>query len=100
MRKFVALAPALLAACSTAPAAPADPPARGETPGHACTPEGLDQFVGKTRSDAVEADIKRVSNAAVVRWAPPGAMMTMDFRADRVTAWLDAANTITKIRCG
>ena len=99
MRKIVALAPAFLAACSTAPA-PAEPPVHGETPGHTCTPDGLDQFVGQTKSDAVEAEIKRVSNAAVVRWAPPGAMMTMDFRADRVTAWLDAANKITKIRCG
>jgi len=27
-------------------------------------------------------------------------MLTMDFRADRVTVWLDAANKITKIRCG
>lgn len=98
MRKFAALAPALLVACSTAPAA--EPPVHGETPGHTCTPEGLDKFMGQTRSDAVGAEIKRVSNAAVLRWAPPGVMLTMDFRADRVTAWLDAADRITKIRCG
>jgi hypothetical protein len=36
----------------------------------------------------------------VLRWAPPGIMLTMDFRADRVTVWLDAADKITKIRCG
>jgi hypothetical protein len=35
-----------------------------------------------------------------VRWAPPGVAMTMDFRSDRVTVYLDASNTITKINCG
>ncbi|WP_155264622.1 I78 family peptidase inhibitor [Sphingomonas segetis] len=100
MRKIVALTPALLAACSTAPAAPADPPVHGETPGHTCTEEGTSQFIGQTRSDAVGAEIKRVSNAAVLRWAPPGVMLTMDYRADRVTVWLDSANKIFKIRCG
>jgi len=27
-------------------------------------------------------------------------MLTMDYRADRVTVWLDPANKITKLRCG
>jgi hypothetical protein len=45
-------------------------------------------------------EIKRTTNAAVLRWSPPGVMLTMDYRADRVTVWLDPANKITKIRCG
>ena len=97
MRKSVMIVPALLAACSTAPA---QTPVHGETPGHTCKTEGTDQFVGQTRSDAIAAEIKRVSNAAVLRWAPPGVMLTMDYRADRVTVWLDPANKITKLRCG
>ena len=97
MRKSVMIVPALLAACSTAPA---QTPVHGETPGHTCRTEGTDQFVGQTRSDAIAAEIKRVSNAAVLRWAPPGVMLTMDYRADRVTVWLDPANKITKLRCG
>jgi hypothetical protein len=40
------------------------------------------------------------TNAAVLRWAPPGYMMTMDFRADRVTVTLDEGYKITKINCG
>jgi hypothetical protein len=100
MRKMIALAPLLLGACSTAPAAPAASPIHGETPGHTCTQDSTDQFIGQTRTNAVGAEIKRVSNAAVLRWAPPGIMLTMDYRADRVTVWLDAANKITKIRCG
>ena len=99
MRKMLVVFPVLLGACSTAPA-PAETPVHGETPGHSCRQDGTDQFVGQTRSDAVGAQIKQVSHAAVLRWAPPGIMLTMDFRADRVTVWLDAADKITKIRCG
>jgi hypothetical protein len=72
----------------------------GETPRHTCTADATDQFIGQVRSDATGAAIQRVSNAAVLRWAPPGVMLTMDYRADRVTVWLDPANKITKIRCG
>jgi hypothetical protein len=101
MRRLALLISALLAACSTAAAPPpADPPIHGETPGHTCTTDGTSQFVGKSRSDAIGAEIKRVSNAAVLRWAPPGVMLTMDYRADRVTVWLDPSNTITQIKCG
>jgi hypothetical protein len=99
MRNLLMLAPAALAACSTAPA-PADTPVHGVTPGHKCDSAGTDQFIGQTGTSETGAAIKRVSHAAVLRWAPPGVMLTMDFREDRVTVWLDAANKITKIRCG
>jgi hypothetical protein len=36
----------------------------------------------------------------VLRWAPVGAMLTMDFRSDRVTVYLDAGNKVTKVSCG
>ena len=42
----------------------------------------------------------RATHAAVLRWAPPGYMMTMDFRADRVTVALGPDYKITKINCG
>ena len=99
MRSALVVIPVALAACSTAPA-PAETPVHGETPGHTCTTDGTDQFVGQTRSDAVGNQIKQASHAAVLRWAPPGVMLTMDFRADRVTVWLDALNKITQIKCG
>ena len=97
MRRIVLIAPALLAACSSAPA---QIPVHGETPGHTCKTDGMDQFIGQTRSTEVQAAIRRVSNAAVLRWAPPGVMLTMDYRADRVTVWLDSANRITRVACG
>jgi hypothetical protein len=105
MRNLFVLFPALLGACSSVAAsgpapAPRSLPVHGETPGHACTVEGTQQFVGQTRSDETAEAIKRVSHARIVRWAPPGVAMTMDFRSDRVTVYLDASNTITKINCG
>jgi hypothetical protein len=97
MHKLIFLAPALLAACSTVPAQPV---VHGDTPGHVCTTDGTQQFVGQARSDQIGAEIQRVSNAAVLRWALPGMMLTMDYRADRVTVWLDPSGKITQIKCG
>lgn len=101
MRKLLIVGPALLAACSTAPAAPPQPtPVHGVTPGHLCTTAGTDQFIGQMRSDRIGSAIERASNAAVLRWAPPGVMLTMDYRSDRVTVWVDSSNKITQIKCG
>jgi hypothetical protein len=97
MRSFALLAPALLAACSTAPAAT---PVHGVTPGHKCESTGTDQFVGQSATSDAGAAIMRASRAAVLRWSPPGVMLTMDFREDRVTVWYGPDKIITKIRCG
>jgi hypothetical protein len=97
MRKLISIDPALLAACSTVPAQPV---VHGDTPGHVCTADGAQQFIGQVRSDQIGAEIQRVSNAAVLRWALPGMMLTMDYRADRVTVWLDPSGKITQIKCG
>jgi hypothetical protein len=97
MRKALFLVPLVAVASSTAPA---QTPVHGVTPGHKCELAGTEQFVGRQRTRGIDAAIKRVSRAAVLRWAPPGVMLTMDFREDRVTVWLDASGKITKIRCG
>jgi hypothetical protein len=97
MRKIAMLAPALLAACSTAPA---EPIVRGATPGHTCQTEGADRFIGQPGTSESGAAILKASNAAVLRWAPPGAMLTMDYSAARVTVTLGPDTKITQIRCG
>ena len=97
MRNVTLLAPALLAACATAPA---EPVVHGETPGHICDAAGTDRFIGQAGTSESGAAILRATNAAVLRWAPPGYMMTMDFRTDRVTVRLDESRKITKISCG
>jgi len=97
MRNLLLIAPVALAACATAPAGPV---VHGETPGHECKADGTDQFLGEPGNSETGAAILRATNAAILRWAPPGMMMTMDFRADRVTVTLGPDNTITKINCG
>jgi hypothetical protein len=97
MRKLPYLAAAALGACASAPAAT---PVHGVTPGHKCETAGTDQFIGQAATSETGTSIMRVSHAAVLRWAPPGTMLTMDFREDRVTVHLDAANAMTEIKCG
>jgi hypothetical protein len=96
MRKAVLVAPALLAACSTAPATPI----HGETPGHKCNATGTERFIGQSGTSATGAAVKRATRAALLRWAPPGVMLTMDFRSDRVTVYLGPDRKVTKINCG
>jgi len=110
MRNILLVTFAALAACSVNPAAaPAEPvsggppqptPVHGVTPGHACSAAGTDSFIGQVPDSNTGSAILRASNAAVLRWAPPGVMLTMDFRADRVTVKLDERYKITGINCG
>ena len=97
MRNALLIMPALLAACSTAPA---QVPIHGVTPGHKCDAAGTDRFVGQAATSRVATAIKRLSHAAVFRWAPPGVMLTMDYREDRVTVHFGPDRRITQIRCG
>lgn len=99
MRKALLLTPAMVAACA-ANSPPGSIPIHGVTPGHKCNATGADSFIGRTVSGATSAAIKRATNAAVLRWSPPNTMLTMDYREDRVTVWVDAHRKITKIRCG
>ena len=97
MRKMMFLAPLALAACSTVPA---DPPIHGVTPGHKCDATGTDQFIGQPGTSATGAAIMAATHAAVLRWAPPGVMLTMDFREDRVTIHTGPDGKVTEIKCG
>jgi hypothetical protein len=96
-RRIALLAPALLAAC---PAAPAEPIVHGATPGHTYQAEGTDRFIGRPGTSKTGAAILKASNAAVLRWTPPGTMLTMDYRSDRVTVSLGPDTRITRIKCG
>ena len=108
MPRAMLLATVLLAACSTN-TAPAEPivggppqptPIHGVTPGHKCEAAGTDRFTGQAGTSETGAAILRASNAAVLRWAPPGYMLTMDFREDRVTVHLGADGKVTEVKCG
>jgi hypothetical protein len=98
-----AIAAAALAACATqAPPPAADPapiPEHGTTSGHTCDGTRIQQFVGQQRSPALEQQMLEASGAATVRWVPPGMAVTMEFRADRLTVFLDANSRIERLSC-
>jgi hypothetical protein len=100
----------LLGACATtSPAAdpapieggpPQPTPIHGVTPGHKCDTAATSRFIGQPGTSETGAQIKRASKAAVLRWAPPGYMLTMDYREDRVTVYLGPDRKVTKVSCG
>ena len=97
MRNLFLTAALLLVACSTVPA---QPPIHGVTPGHKCDTAGTDRFIGQQGTSETGAAIMRASHAAVLRWAPPGVMLTMDYRQDRATVYLDVDRKVTDVKCG
>ena len=96
MRKLIAGLTLLVAACSTAPA---QPPVVGGN-GAVCRNDGLDRFVGQPASREVGAQMLAASGARVVRWVAMGMLITMEYRADRLTVRLDANNRILSATCG
>lgn len=97
MRKLLLIAPALLTACATIAS---EPVVHGETPGHTCVATDVGHFIGQPATSDIGAAVMRESHAAVLRLAPPGVMLTMDYRTDRVTVRTGPDNRITAINCG
>ncbi len=97
MHKAMLLAPLTLAACA---AVPPQSNVHGTVPGRICNAAGTDAFIGQQGTSESGAAILKATNSAILRWAPPGTMLTMDYSASRVTVHLDGAYRITKINCG
>jgi hypothetical protein len=97
MRKALILAPAMLCACATVPAQTS---VHGTVPGHICNADRTARFIGQRATAESGGEIMRATNSAILRWAPPGYMLSMDYSASRVTIHLDPAQTITAINCG
>ena len=95
----LALALPLVAACATVDAGSV-PPGGGPATGSVCRNDQLQQFVGKTATADLGAEIVRVSGAKTLQWVAAGTMVTMDFREDRVRAYLDERNRVQRISCG
>jgi hypothetical protein len=97
MRNPAPLAALALSACAAA--APAGDPVHGPT-GHACRPDGLDRFVGQPASQALGAEMQRVSGARILQWVGHGMMVTMDFSPERLRVFLTADNRVERASCG
>ena len=71
----------------------------GTTPTEACSPASLARYTGLAASDALTARMKRETGKTALRWVEPGMAVTMDYREDRLTVYLEAANRIERVSC-
>ena len=94
MRNAIILATFILSACTTASADAPEPASAGK-----CSADKVSGFVGRDATPEIGAELVRQSGASVLRWAAKGSMLTMDFRADRLTVYLDANNKIERLDC-
>ena len=94
MHKAALAFPLLLAACAAG-----QPVANDPTSGP-CNAEGGNQYIGQLAAGDIGAEILKATNSQSLRWAPPGAMLTRDYRPDRVTVHVGPDGKITKLDCG
>ena len=92
MRSVALIPVCLLAGCASL----AQPDGRGQL----CDAAGSERFVGQAGTSESGAAIVRATHSSLLRWAPPGSIMTMEFSPSRVTVRLDEANRIASITCG
>ena len=95
MRKLLIAATMLLAGCAAA-----QPRIHGVTAGHKCRPVTPGSFVGEPAASQLGSAILTATHAAVLRWAPPGVMLTMDYREDRVTVRIGDDGLVAAVNCG
>ena len=89
-----AAAALLLAGCASS-----QQPAETAPPPGACKAEAAQSLVGATASEAVGAQLLKLTGARVLRWGPPRTPMTMDYRYDRLTVSYDDDLKIQQIAC-
>ncbi len=94
MRNLLLLALAPLAACATIQPAPVV-----AAPGGACPPEALARYTGQQASSALASTMLRETGRTAIRWVRPGMAVTMDYREDRLTVYLDAAGRVERASC-
>ena len=97
MRSLFLLPAAALSACA-ATAAP-EAPVIGAS-AYTCRPEGLDRFTGQPATQALGAEMQRVSGARILQWVGHGMMVTMDFSPERLRVFLTADNRVERASCG
>lgn len=84
----------LMAACATPTE---EVPERG---GGSCDSSKAQPLIGRARSAGLGAEALRLSGARTVRWIPPGAVVTMDYREDRLNLHLDGEGKLIRLACG
>lgn len=82
--------------CSTVP--PDGMPVHGGD--GSCDAARAQPLVGRMATSELGAEAMRLTGADGLRWIPPGAAVTMDYRPGRLNIKLDAHNRVTDFTCG
>ncbi|MGJ3649806.1 I78 family peptidase inhibitor [Sphingomonas sp. GlSt437] len=91
-----ALTMALAACASDGTPPPASPPALAMT----CKADRVQGLVGTVITDEIAQRAKRRAHATLLRVLPMGAMMTMDYRTDRLNIILRPGRKAMRVTCG
>ena len=97
MRNAALVGMLTLSACASAPMPTADMPVHGA---FVCNGDGLGRFVGQPASQALGAEMLRVSGARVIRWVAHGMVVTMDFSPERLSVFLTPDGRVERANCG
>ncbi len=65
-----------------------------------CNSAPAQSYVGGKATQSAGEAVLKASGARTLRWGPPNAAWTMDYRQDRVNVRYDAAMVIVEITCG
>lgn len=89
-----------LSACATTPSG--NEAGEGVTTniGGKCNRDMAADFRGQKVSADLGAQIQKATGARSLRWGPPNAAFTMDYREDRVNVMYDDKMIVTDITCG
>ena len=95
-------APAEAPPSASVPAAPADAPVAEEAAAEAdgCSAEPVQNLVGDLYTPELGEQARVTAGARVERALRPGQIVTMEFRADRLSFTLDEKGRISQVNCG
>lgn len=71
-----------------------------EAGGFVCNAKPAKTYIGQKANAELAETIMSVTGAKIMRWAPPGAALSRDYRINRVTIAYDSNYVITSINCG
>jgi len=93
------LCPALAACASTDGPGPGTDPDNGELAA-TCDASLAQDHIGHRASAEAGQILLTLTGARSLRWVPPNGVITMDYRADRLTVRYDDEMVIESIACG
>ena len=88
----------MIGGCAAVPPEVEDIPVHGGE--GSCAEARAQPLVGRTATSELGAEALRLTGANMLRWMPPSAVVTMEYRPGRLNVHLDAQNRVTRFTCG